>query len=109
MVMVTELTPAELREKIIRSDPAPVLLDVRETDEYEHCHIEGSVHMPVSQVVQHYEQLDATKELVIICHHGIRSKQIGFLLAQNGFKHIFNLRGGINAWITEIDPSLPGY
>jgi len=87
----------------------PVLLDVRESWEYRYCHIDGSQWMPMGEVPQRCRALDPTAEIVLICHHGIRSYQVGILLAHNGFTRIYNLRGGVEAWARQVDPAMPRY
>jgi rhodanese-related sulfurtransferase len=46
---------------------------------------------------------------VVVCHHGVRSAQVAMYLAQNGFEHVLNLSGGIDAWSEDADPSTPRY
>lgn len=55
------------------------------------------------------EQLDPRQEIVLICHHGIRSRQVGFYLEQNGFEKVINLEGGVEAWAQDIDPNMARY
>ena len=88
---------------------APLLLDVREPWEYEICHIDGSVNLPMSQIAHRPPELPAKGEVVVICHHGIRSQQvIHFLQAQTTAK-LINLDGGVDAWAREIDAEMPVY
>jgi rhodanese-related sulfurtransferase len=47
--------------------------------------------------------------MACLCHHGMRSLQVANYLAQNGFAHVVNLQGGIDAWSHEVDPSVPRY
>jgi len=104
-----ELTPVQLQAMLANGDSSPLLLDVRETDEYEYCHIEGSRHLPMYEITQRLGEIDRDEELVVICHMGMRSRQVAALLVENGFKRVYNLRGGIHAWALEIDPALPRY
>lgn len=91
-----------------------VLLDVREPWEFETARIERSVNIPMSTLVA---RIDEVRELqptpdtpmVVICHHGMRSMQCARYLAGQGVERLINLTGGIDAWSTQIDPSVPSY
>ncbi|MEI7967346.1 MAG: rhodanese-like domain-containing protein [Betaproteobacteria bacterium] len=85
------------------------LLDVRETWEHALCSISGSVLMPMSRIGDHLNELDPERDWVVICHHGVRSLQVGFYLERAGFQSIANLRGGIDAWAIDVDPEMPRY
>jgi len=65
--------------------------------------------MPMRQVPVEADSLDADREIVVICHHGIRSRQVGLFLKARGFSRVINLRGGIDAWARSTDTSLPTY
>lgn len=105
---IKQLTALELKAKI--QDKAQfILLDVRETYEYEHCHIANSVLIPMNEIPARLRELDIDQEIVLICHHGTRSMQAANFLAQVGFRHISNLVGGIDAWSIECDSSVLRY
>lgn len=87
----------------------PVLLDVREPWEFETCHIAGSVTMPMNTVPDNLAELDAAQPIICICHHGVRSMQVGMYLEQRGFKRVINLAGGVDAWARQVDSSMPTY
>lgn len=88
---------------------APLLLDVREPWEFEICRIEGSVNLPMSQLTQRLQEIPRDGEVVVICHHGIRSQQvIRYLLAQTAAQ-LINLDGGVDAWAREVDSAMPVY
>jgi rhodanese-related sulfurtransferase len=87
----------------------PILLDVREDNEFMHCHIDGSLHMPMNTIPNKLSELPIDKEIVCICHHGVRSMQVAMFLEQNGFTQITNLTGGVHAWVLEVDNSMPTY
>lgn len=103
------ITPVELNKRLKESDSLPLLLDVRERHEFSHCHIDGSVNMPMNQVFADYTSLDPQQETVVICHHGMRSAQIANFLLTHGFAKISNLTGGVAAWASQVDPSMPTY
>ncbi|MBS1189116.1 MAG: Rhodanese-like protein [Rhodocyclaceae bacterium] len=94
------------------SDPGrdrPVLLDVREPWEYERCHVAGAKHVPMRLVPLRIGELDAEKEIVVICHHGGRSMQVAMFLERAGFSSVHNLMGGIDAWARDVDPAMARY
>jgi rhodanese-related sulfurtransferase len=104
------LTAPQLAEWIAdTSRAAPVLLDVREPWEYQTCHIEGALPMPMNTVPARQEELDPEAPLVCICHHGARSMQVAAFLERNGFTQVTNLTGGIHAWAQQVDGSMPTY
>jgi len=89
--------------------PAPMLLDVREPWEFETCRITGSLSMPMQTVPARQEELDPDAPVVCICHHGMRSMQVGAFLEKNGFTQVINLTGGVDAWARQVDPAMPTY
>lgn len=104
-----QMTPKQLKDYLETTPELPVLLDVREPWEFQTCHIEGSLHVPMGQIPQNYRQLDARRETVVICHHGMRSMQVSQFLEKAGFINIINLTGGVDAWAREVDPNMPVY
>ncbi|MCG5500689.1 rhodanese-like domain-containing protein [Ectothiorhodospira lacustris] len=90
-------------------DNAPLLIDVREPWEYDIVHIQDSRLVPLDRLGSLVEDIPPDRELVMICHHGIRSRQAGMLLERQGFTRVINLTGGIDAWSRQVDPSLPCY
>lgn len=99
----------ELRDYLAQTTPPPLLVDVREPWEYEYCHIEGSQLVPMGQIPVVHEELDPEREIVVICHHGIRSRQVAHYLEHVGFTRVINLEGGIDAWAREVDPNIRLY
>jgi len=87
----------------------PVLLDVREPWEFNICHIPGSQLIPMGQIPARLDDLDPQQEIVLICHHGIRSRQVGMYLEHQGFNRLINLSGGVDAWAREVDHAMPTY
>lgn len=102
-------TPSELHSYLDSSTEQPLLLDVREPWEYETCHIEGSTLIPMGQIQFTYEQLDKSRETVVICHHGIRSRAVALFLERQGFTNVINLEGGVDRWADEVDPQMQKY
>lgn len=104
------LAPAELAHRLTRAESAaPLLLDVREPWEFAICHIAGSTMMPMASVPARAEELDPEAEIVVVCHHGMRSAQVCMFLERQGFSNVFNLVGGVAAWAAEVDPAMPQY
>ena len=101
------MTPRELADHLRENQP--VLLDVREPWEFNICHIEGSRLLPLGEIQQRMRHLDPDFETVVICHHGIRSRQVGMYLEYQGFSNIINLVGGVEAWAREVDPHMATY
>ena len=89
--------------------PQPLLLDVREPWEYQTCHIDGGIPMPMRTVPARLPELDQDQPVVCICHHGARSMQVASFLEQNGFADVINLTGGVHAWALQVDNKMPTY
>lgn len=87
----------------------PLLMDVREPWEFQICHIAGSRSIPVQQIPKHLLKLNPKQETVLICHHGILSRRVGFFLESLGFSNIIRLNGGIIGWAREVDSKMPTY
>ena len=85
------------------------LLDVREPHELEISQLEGADLIPLGQLAARLSELDSADEMVVFCKGGTRSARALELLASAGFRKVKNLKGGINAWAQEVDPSLPIY
>lgn len=113
---VTEASPRELADRLSRGE-AITLLDVREDSERAYCRIAapervGDLHVPLSTIPQALEALRQTSAggpLVIYCHHGVRSRMAADWLRSQGLSGLTNLTGGIDAWSTQVDPSVPRY
>ena len=114
--MFPEITVIELAEKL-KSDEKFILLDVRELLELEHAKItDGRLEVtPMSRLAQ--EGVKALPESVqsqeipvyVMCHHGNRSMQVTGWLAQQGYKNVFNVSGGIDAYARKVDSSVGFY
>jgi len=84
------------------------LVDVREPHEYEICNLDGEL-IPLGQLPDRLEELDAGGHIVVHCRSGGRSARAVTLLRSAGFQNVWNLNGGILAWIDQIDSSLTRY
>jgi rhodanese-related sulfurtransferase len=89
--------------------PKPLLLDVREPWEFQTCHIQGAMAMPMRTVPARLTEIEAGRPVVCICHHGARSMQVANFLEQNGYTEVINLTGGVHAWALQVDNNMPTY
>lgn len=105
---IDQWSPQQLWQRLQDEQP-PLLLDVREPIEFAHARIKGSLHIPLQQLPGRLIELDAEQDIVVICHHGMRSQQACLFLQDAGFSKLYNLQGGIDAWSTVCDPSVPRY
>ncbi|MGL4576022.1 MAG: rhodanese-like domain-containing protein [Burkholderiaceae bacterium] len=103
-----QLSPAELTLRL-QAPNAPLVLDVREPWEFATCAIAGATHVPMREIAARLADLDSEREIVCVCHHGMRSMQVGVFLARNGFERVYNLAGGIDAWAREVELTMPRY
>jgi len=109
-VTIPEMTVHELKAKLDQKDNF-ILLDVREPFEYQIAKIPGSKLIPLGELPNRLSELDSNKakEIVVHCKSGGRSAKAVELLLKSGFKNVWNVTGGITAWSTKIDPSVPKY
>jgi adenylyltransferase/sulfurtransferase len=103
-----EITPTELKQRLDRGDNLTIV-DVREPHEYQINRIPGSVLIPLGDIPKRVNELDPDAELVMQCKSGVRSGKAADFLRSQGYKHVLNLKGGILAWIDQVDPSQPKY
>ncbi|MDP6776278.1 MAG: molybdopterin-synthase adenylyltransferase MoeB [Candidatus Latescibacteria bacterium] len=85
------------------------LLDVREPHEWDICHLEGATLIPSGELADRLSEVDGSKPILVYCRDGTRSLEAIRLLYHSGYTSVRHLKGGILAWIDEIDPSLPKY
>ncbi len=103
-----EVSVQELK-KILDSKKKVVVVDVREEEEYNIVHLPQSKLIPLATLKEHINELDTADEIYVHCKMGGRSAKAVKTLMEFGFKKVKNVKGGINAWAEEIDPSLPRY
>lgn len=86
------------------------LIDVREPSEYRTAKIEGAELKPLGQISQWAAELtNKDEEIILHCHHGMRSDRACQFLASQGFTKVKNLSGGIDEWSLRVDASVPRY
>lgn len=103
-----EVTPSEVKDMLARAEK-PLFVDVRERWEYETSHIEGSVLIPLREIPSNLQRLEAAGEIVLFCHHGMRSLDAAAWLRSQGVEGARSMAGGIDRWSAEIDPNTPRY
>ena len=103
-----EITVDELKKRLDRNDRV-FILDVRNPEEFQICRIPGSTLLPLPELPQRFRELNQDQEMVIHCKSGMRSLKATNFLRQQGFRKVKNLQGGILAWATSIDPTMPKY
>ncbi|WP_085621029.1 rhodanese-like domain-containing protein [Thalassospira alkalitolerans] len=106
--MVRDLRCSELSASLEAADPI-ALVDVREDWEVEICAIDGAHHIPLGDLMGRVGELDPESPVALLCHHGVRSRHAAIMLEDRGFKHVFNVAGGIDVWALEIDPEMIRY
>jgi len=103
-----DITPKELQGRLAQGNHIR-LIDVREPHELEISQLEDATLIPLGAFAARMNELDSAEELVLFCRTGARSARALDLLRTAGFRKLKNLKGGINAWAREVDPSLPTY
>ncbi|HWP90570.1 MAG TPA: molybdopterin-synthase adenylyltransferase MoeB, partial [Thermodesulfobacteriota bacterium] len=98
-----EITVDEFHE-LLENGKDIVILDVREPGEYEICRLEGSKLIPLNELHSRVNELDTADEIVVHCHHGVRSLRATTFLRNLGFKKVKSLKGGIDEWAINYDP-----
>ena len=103
-----EISPRTLAERMSAGTP-PALLDVREPYEWTIARLPDAKLVPLDALPHAVSTLDPSAELVVYCHHGIRSAAAVTWLRERGFRRARNLTGGIDRWSREVDPSTRRY
>ncbi len=106
--MSLEITVHELQAKRNAAEDL-VLLDVREAEEVALVQLPHSVHIPMGDIPGRLHELDPEAEIVVYCHHGVRSLRVAHFLHQHDFERAVSLAGGIDAWATAIEPGMARY
>ena len=104
-----EVTPRTAAERFARKEVR--LIDCRTEPEREIASIEGALFAPIHQLSSHIEQLREfeEEELIVFCHHGVRSRQMVAALREEGFEQVYSMAGGIDLWSHAVDESTPTY
>ncbi len=113
--MIAQVRPADLPDWLRAQGGAtpPVVLDVREPWELQTASVSADgfslLTIPMNQLPARLGELDPARPVACLCHHGARSQRVALFLAQNGFRQVANVSGGIEAWSRELDPTVPRY
>ena len=113
--MIPQVRPSELAAWLtaIAAHGKPVLLDVREPAELQAARVSPDgfdlITIPMGSIPARVAELDPTRPVACLCHHGMRSMRVAAFLAGNGFVAVANIAGGIEAWSVELDPSIARY
>jgi rhodanese-related sulfurtransferase len=113
--MVSQIRPSQLSEwlETARAHGEPVVLDVREPSELRVASIKADgfelITIPMGVIPPRLHELKPGQPIACLCHHGARSMQVASFLKARGFAHVANIAGGINAWSSELDPTVPRY
>lgn len=105
--MVAQISPRELYRSLENGQPV-CLLDVRQPWENELAALPNSLLIPLNELAQRAKEI-RPGDVVVYCHHGIRSLSAAGFLERLGFANVKSLAGGIDAWSCEVDPSVPRY
>lgn len=109
-----EIGPVDLLA-MLAGPSRPILIDVREPDEWRICRLDGAVLMPMGEVEERAEEIfdelgaDESTPVVVYCHHGIRSLTAALVLQSKGLRGARSLAGGIDQWSLAIDPGVARY
>ncbi len=103
-----EISPTDLLE-LLDGASQPLLLDIREPWELALASLPMTLNIPMGQLPERLHELDRERPIVVMCHHGNRSRQVVLFLEQSGFPRVINLCGGISAWSDVVDPTIPQY
>ena len=106
---LVEKEPLEVKALLDANTSDIMLLDVREQWEYDLCHIPNSIHIPLSDITTRISELQKSDPIIIICHNGRRSLNIGLELITKGFDNVINLKGGVDQWADDIDNTMAKY
>ena len=115
MNTIHQVRPSQLAQWLdsVRPQGLPLVLDVREPHELEIASIrtEGFAFktIPMGLMPNRLAELDPEQPIACLCHHGGRSMQVAMFLKNQGFTHVANIAGGIHAWSSEVDTSVPCY
>lgn len=113
--MIEQIHPCDLAAWLekMKAHGQAVVLDVREPREVQTSSIRPGgfklVHIPMGVIPPRLNELDPALPVACLCHHGARSMRVAAYLENQGFAHVANITGGINAWSSQIDPSVPIY
>ncbi|QDL53884.1 rhodanese-like domain-containing protein [Rhodoferax aquaticus] len=113
--MIAQVRPHAIASWLLsaRAQGEPYVLDVREPHELAVASVKADgfalITIPMGSIPARLSELDPTRPVACLCHHGMRSMQVASFLERNGFDVVVNIAGGIDAWSAEVDPSIARY
>jgi sulfur-carrier protein adenylyltransferase/sulfurtransferase len=105
---VPDILPVELASRLERGESVQ-LVDVREPIEIQISTLPGSRLISIDELPKRLTELDQNQETIVYCRVGVRSARAVDILQKAGFENVKNLRGGINAWVDQVDPTMYRY
>lgn len=95
---IPTIDPRQASERLAAGDGGPLLVDVREPDEFAVVRIPGAVLLPLSRLQEEYERLPTGRPLILQCASGRRSLAAAGFLQQRGYADVTNMEGGVVEW-----------
>ena len=105
---ILHIQPITLNERLEKGDDI-CLIDVRDDWEYSLTSIKGSNHIPLNELADRVQEIMFEEEIAVYCHHGERAYLGAQILIDSGFKKVYHLTGGIDAWSQVVDLGIPRY
>jgi len=103
------ISPREAADLLAASPADAVLLDCRQPEELALAKVPGSLDIPMREIPDRAAEFDRARDILVLCHHGVRSTQVAIYLSRLGFPRVASVEGGIAAWSADVDPSIPTY
>tara|TARA_B100001989_G_C24235821_1_gene314897 strand:- start:241 stop:570 length:330 start_codon:yes stop_codon:yes gene_type:complete len=107
-IKTINISPIDLKQKLTNKENF-ILFDVREPEEFEVCHIDGSILVPLTEINEHLPDFDINFEYVVVCKKGDRSLEAIKIMQKQGFEHLVNLDGGIINWAKTVERTMELY
>jgi rhodanese-related sulfurtransferase len=101
---IPEMNPKEVNDKFNKGEF--VIIDIREQDEIDAAHIDGSIFIPMRDLINRLDEIPKDKDVGFLCRSGVRSGQVTSFLIRQGYGNVKNIKGGIKKWKEEVDPTL---
>jgi len=103
-----EIAPRDVKQ-LLDAKPELLFVDVREKWEYETTRIEGATLIPLREIPGNLSVFERADEIVLFCHHGMRSLDAAAWLRSQGVSSARSMAGGIDRWSVEVDPKVARY
>ena len=103
-----QISPEQVAERLRSGEQVP-LIDVRSREEWDAVHINGATFFTQELMQEIMSEWPKDREIIFVCHHGVRSLDAASYFAGHGFQHVRSMTGGIDAWSVAVDPDLPRY